>query len=140
MTANAPYLLLVDDDPEDRELFIAAFTKENPTIPVKSASNGIEVMTFLEKHSDIALPKVLLIDYQMPILDGPGLLQALETDSRYKHIIKIMWSTSQRTKDMEDCRRHGASHYLVKPATNFELQKIIHQLTAVFDFASREKQ
>lgn len=138
MSVNLPYLLLVDDDPDDQELFGAAFGNENPKVPVKYASNGQEALTILEACSPATLPTVLLIDYQMPGLNGLGLLQILHTNPRYNGITKIMWSSSHRVKDMEDCKRYGASHYLIKPSTNAELHKVVHQLTAVFEFLSRE--
>jgi len=93
----------------------------------------------LEDCTSSTLPTVLLIDYQMPGLNGLALLQALQTNPKYKGITKIMWSSSHRVKDMEDCKRYGASYYLIKPATNAELQKVVRQLTAVFDLISREQ-
>jgi CheY-like chemotaxis protein len=73
----------------------------------------------------------------MPDLDGPEVLRHLAANKRYKQLIKVMWSTSRRVKDIEDCKRLGASHYLVKPSDNQELQHMIHQMTAILDFAVR---
>lgn len=139
MSTDRPYLLLVDDDPDDRDIFNAEFVSANPTVPVQYASSGHEALKMLEESAPSGLPIVLLIDYQMPGLDGLGLLQILQNNTKYNGITKIMWSSSHRIKDMEDCKRFGASHYLIKPATNAELQKVIHQLTAVIDFLSREQ-
>lgn len=139
MSGDRPYLLLVDDDPDDRDLFAAEFETANPTVPVKYASSGQEALKMLEESPSSTLPAVLLIDYQMPGLNGLGLLQILQKTPKFNGITKIMWSSSQRVKDMEDCKKFGASHYLVKPATNAELHKVVHQLTAVFDYLSRER-
>lgn len=139
MIVDQPYLLLIDDDPDDREFFGTAFETENSRVPVKYASDGQEALTMLEDCTSSTLPTVLLIDYQMPGLNGLALLQALQTNPKYKGITKIMWSSSHRVKDMEDCKRYGASYYLIKPATNAELQKVVRQLTAVFDLISREQ-
>jgi len=138
MSGDRPYLLLVDDDPDDRDLFGVEFETANPSVPVKYASSCQEALKMLEESSS-TLPAVLLIDYQMPGLNGLGLLQILQKMPKYNGITKIMWSSSQRVKDMEDCKTFGASHYLIKPATNAELSKVIHQLIAVFDFLARER-
>ncbi|HWB93927.1 MAG TPA: response regulator [Puia sp.] len=138
MVAHSPYLLLVDDDPEDREMLMSAFMEANPAVAIRYASDVHEGLQMLESCPPAELPTVLLIDYQMPGLNGLDLLQTLQANPAYREITKVMWSTSQRSKDMEDCKRCGASFYLIKPSTSADLDKVIHQLTAVFEFASHK--
>ena len=132
-----PYLLLVDDDPDDCDLFSEAFHSRNPDIAVKYAGGGREVLDFLERCEKDQLPAVLLIDYQMPGINGRELLRILQANSRYRHLVKVMWSTSIRVKDMEDCKRDGALQYLIKPATNEDLDQVIHQMTTIFVQSAR---
>lgn len=132
---NTPYLLIADDDQDDRDLFTEAFIQQNPGYLVKHAAGGMAALQFLDTADE--LPIVLVLDYQMPDLNGPEVLQQLATDPRYKHLVKVMWSTSRRIKDMEDCKKLGAAHYLVKPGDTKELHGIIHQMTAILDFAAR---
>lgn len=139
MASVQPYLLLIDDDADDREFFLDAFAAVNPAVEVQYASNGLEALKMLEDLAATELPSALLIDYQMPGLSGLALLQALQNNPRYSHITKIIWSSSQRIKDIEDCKRFGAANYLIKPSTTAELHKVVHQLTAVFQFASEKK-
>lgn len=140
MTAqpHTPYLLLADDDSEDREIFTEAFIQQNPGYNVEHASGGNAVLQFLDNATE--LPVVLVLDYQMPDLNGPEVLQVLAADGRYKDIVKVMWSTSRRVKDMDDCKKLGASHYLVKPGDKHELDAMIHQMTAILDFATRARE
>jgi CheY-like chemotaxis protein len=134
-----PYLLILDDDPEDRDLIAEAFQVQNPEVMIKHAGASEELLSYLGRCAEDDLPTVLLLDYQMPGLNGREVLQALQTDTRYNSIVKVMWSTSQRVKDMQDCKKLGASHYLIKPSSNTELDKLIHQLKAIFDFSSRSR-
>ena len=136
--SHIPYLLLVDDDPDDRDLFMEAFSKQNPDCVVEQANSGRGVLAFLESVDE--LPAVLLLDYQMPDLNGPEILQHLAANSRYKEMTKIVWSTSQQVKDMEDCKRLGAAHYMVKPVDTIELNNIIRQVTTIFYLASLDKE
>jgi len=132
MQPHTPYLLLVDDDSDDRELFTEAFMKQNPGFAVEHASSGKAVLQFLANATE--LPVVLVLDYQMPDMNGPEVLQFLAASQRYKDVVKVMWSTSRRVKDMEDCKKLGASYYLVKPGDNQELDNMIRQMTAILDF------
>ena len=137
MQPHIPYLLLADDDAEDRDLFTEAFLKQNPGFAIEHASCGKDVLDFLCKATE--LPVVLVLDYQMPDLNGPEVLQFLAASQRYRDVVKVMWSTSRRVKDMEECKKLGASYYLVKPADNRELDNMIRQMTAILDFEVRTK-
>jgi CheY-like chemotaxis protein len=130
-----PYLLIADDDQDDLDLFTEAFVRDNPGYDVEHAPGGKAVLQFLDNADE--LPLVLILDFQMPDLNGPEVLRQLAADNRYKNLVKVMWSTSRRIKDMEDCKSLGAAHYLVKPGDNRELNSMIHQMTTILDFAAR---
>lgn len=132
-----PYILIVDDDPEDRQVFADEFALQNPDITVKHLEGGRELLHYLNECPIHQLPAVIVLDYQMPDLSGPQILSHLAANDRYRRIVKVMWSTSRRTKDMEECKRLGATYYLVKPDTIEELKKAIHQLTCIFEVAAR---
>lgn len=130
-----PYLLIADDDQDDLDIFTEAFVRHHPGYDVEHAPGGKAVLQFLDKAPE--LPLVLILDYQMPDLNGPEVLQHLAANIRYKNLMKIMWSTSRRIKDMEDCKKLGAAHYLVKPGDNQELNHIVHQMKAILEVAAR---
>jgi len=133
--AMPPYLLIVDDDQDDLDIFTEAFVRDIPGYHVEHATGGKAVLQFLEKAPE--LPVVLILDYQMPDLNGPDVLRHLAANPRYKRLTKVMWSTSRRVKDMEDCKKLGAAHYLIKPSDNKELKNMIHQITTILDLAAR---
>ena len=136
---DLPYLLLADDDPDDRDLFIDSFLRQHPGYKIEQRSSGRDVLSFLQGAD--ALPTILLLDYQMPDMNGPEVLEQLAAHARYQQMIKIMWSTSQRKKDMEACKKLGALHYFVKPGNTSELLYIVQQVRTIFElaFLDREK-
>jgi CheY-like chemotaxis protein len=137
MRVTKPYILIVDDDPEDLQALSDEFTGQNPGIDVKAIECGGDLLRFLNECPTDRLPVVIVLDYNMPDISGPEVLHRLATCDRYKQIVKVMWSTSRRTKDMEECRGLGATHYLVKPGTIDELRKAVHQLSAIVEMAAR---
>ena len=130
-----PYLLIVDDDQDDLDIFTEAFVRDIPGYDVEHAPGGKAALQFLDEAPE--LPLVLVLDYQMPDLNGPEVLRHLAVNPRYKQMTKIMWSSSPRVKDMEDCKKLGATHYLIKPGDNKELSHMIHQMTTILEFAAR---
>lgn len=130
-----PYLLIVDDDQDDLDIFTEAFVRDIHGYHVEHATGGKAVLEFLEKAPE--LPLVLILDYQMPDLNGPEVLRHLAANARYRKLTKVMWSTSRRIKDMEDCKHLGATHYLIKPSDNKELTNMIRQMMAILDSAAR---
>lgn len=126
-----PHLLLADDDPDDWQLISEELARKHPEIMTHHAISGHDVLQYLSRCQVEELPAVLLLDYQMPGLTGPEVLQELSVDHRYKGIVKIMWSNSHRTKDMEDCKRLGAADYLIKPGSNEELERLVARLSMI---------
>lgn len=131
-----PYLLIVDDDQDDLDIFTEAFNRHNPGYDVEHAPGGKAALQFLDEAAE--LPLALVLDYQMPDLNGPEVLRHLAANPRYKNLIKVMWSSSPRIKDMDDCKKLGATHYLIKPADNKELTIMIRQMATILDLAARE--
>jgi CheY-like chemotaxis protein/catechol 2,3-dioxygenase-like lactoylglutathione lyase family enzyme len=131
--SHKPYLLLVDDDPDDILLFSDAIRQNNSRFSVQTLGGGKELLQFLERCTPQALPTLLLLDYQLNDLNGPELLKIFKAHPLYKNIRTVMWSTSRRVKDMEVCLQLGAVHYFIKPAGNEELQVLVRDITGVFE-------
>jgi len=123
---HIPYLLLADDDPDDRSFFADAFRQQNQGFLVEQVGGGVAALEYLKEA--VILPVVLLLDYQMPDLSGPEVLQQLAIDSRYTHIVKIMWSNSHPDMTTKECKRLGADHYIRKPTSAIELNAIVRQV------------
>jgi len=127
-----PYLLLAEDDPDDREMIEEGFLRRNPGASIYHLEDGQQVLEWLEQCPPAGLPAILLLDYKMPIITGAQILAALERDVRYKDIPKVVWSTSSNQSYMDECMRHGALRYWVKPDDTRQMDEILSYLTGLF--------
>lgn len=108
-------ILLADDDPDDQELIINAFSKVSPAFNLHIVNDGKEALEFLSSSSDSKLPCLIVLDYNMPELNGAEVLQKLRNNKRYENIPKVVLSTSNNPVYIEDCLVKGANAYRVKP-------------------------
>jgi len=128
MTNGSPYVLLADDDPDDRDFFCAGMHRFYPQVPVHTFNDGDELLQFLDTCTASTLPAFILLDYKMPRLSAPQILQVIGPGTRYAHIPKIVWSTSERRKDNEECLTLGATHFIIKPDSSSQLDKLLKLL------------
>ena len=132
MKAYSPYILLADDDPDDRDSLIHPFVQQNPGVRVVSFGDGRELLGFLQDCPNDELPVLILMDYKMPFWTAADILEKLAGDPRYANIPKIVWSTSGRSEYVDRCVQNGASQYFTKPNTLPELASIVERLTRLF--------
>ena len=88
-----------------------SFLKLNHTI--HEAKNGEEALSFLEDRTNI--PDIILLDLNMPKINGIEFLKILKKDEDLKHIPTIILTTSSNQKDLLECYRTGMSGYILKP-------------------------
>jgi CheY-like chemotaxis protein len=69
-------------------------------------------------------PCLIVLDYNMPGLNGAEILRLLNQEERYKNIPKIIWSTSGSEKYRNSCLALGAIDYVIKPTSSRELENI----------------
>src|SRR5688572_12136590 len=87
-------------------------------------NNGKEVISALGKLQDDQMPCLIVLDYNMPGLNGADILKELANNERYQGIPKIVWSTSGADKFKQTCLQLGAKDYVIKPSNNNDLEKI----------------
>lgn len=121
---NIPLILLADDNPDDQTFIRDAFTYVKANVELKVLDSGVELLKHLEIISDEDLPSLIVLDYNMPMLNGAEVLKILLDDERFKNIPKIMLSTSYHQLHIERCIEIGADGYLIKPDNLFSWQKI----------------
>jgi len=118
-------ILYVDDDVDDLFLISEAFEKFTDDLTVVHAENGVEGLNTLEKMEE-NLPCLVIIDINMPIMDGKEMLVKLRTHSQFKNLPVIMFSTSGSEKDKQFAEDNDAE-FISKPASYTELKSLVKQ-------------
>jgi CheY-like chemotaxis protein len=106
-------LLLVDDDEDDREIFLSVVQTISPTIECRTATNGQDALNKLSQHPD--LPDLIFLDLNMPLMDGRQFLREVKKHNTLKEIPVIVLSTSSDKETVNLSRSLGASDFITKP-------------------------
>jgi CheY-like chemotaxis protein len=118
------YILLAEDDPDDRELFMEAVAIVDPAIRVSTVENGEKLMDHLRQHE--ASPDCIFLDLNMPRKGGKECLQEIRNNEKTHNIPVIVYSTSLNARDVDDTFRFGASRFIRKPGTFRELTDLLN--------------
>jgi len=123
---NSVDVLLVEDNMTDAELAIREFRKNRFANNLVHVRDGEEALDFLfargqyEGVRDVALPpKVVLLDIQMPKVNGIEVLQRMKADERTRTTPVVILTSSKEDPDIQQCYALGVNSYIVKPV-NFE--------------------
>lgn len=122
-------ILLVEDNPDDAALTLQAFKRARFANRVHVATDGAEALEYVfcqGKYAERNLedgPAVILLDLNLPKLNGLEVLRRIRADKRTKDIPVIILSISQKDADVAECQRLGAVTYIVKPV---DFQKLSH--------------
>lgn len=110
-------ILLADDDGDDRLIFAQVFDNlGNHQAVLSVVENGLEVIEYLNKIKETdALPDLIILDHNMPKMNGKQALHYLKNNPRFKNINVIIYSTFNDALFMEECGRLGASSIIAKP-------------------------
>jgi CheY-like chemotaxis protein len=127
-------ILLVEDNPNDAELTVRAFRSASVANPVRVARDGAEALdflfctgTYLERKSEPS-PFVVLLDIELPKVNGLEVLRRLKADSRTHFIPVVVLTASERDRDIDESRRLGAESYIVKPVDFHRFSEVAPQL------------
>jgi CheY-like chemotaxis protein len=115
---NIKDLLLVEDSPGDVRLTVEAFRQSDPGIQMHVASDGVEAISFLMregKHADAPRPDLILLDLNLPRMDGREVLAQIKADETLKSIPTVILTTSAAEADIAQSYQLQANCYLSKP-------------------------
>src|SRR5688572_28683509 len=111
----ATRVLLVEDDSDDRDLFITFFGNRKDIALMPAVSNGREMASWLSQVPDEELPGLVVLDQNMPLMNGKQALQFLSSNERFAHIPAVIYSTYADTNLIIDCKKLGAKMVASKP-------------------------
>lgn len=122
------FFLYAEDDADDKAWISEACKAVHAHLSIYFVQNGKEALDYLQTLPQTNLPSLIILDLNMPKLDGRQTLQQLKAHPAYRHIPVAIVSTSSSKIDRDVCQRLGASMFLVKPATHTSWQDIIQAL------------
>jgi len=111
-------LLLVEDNVADARLVIEALRECAVPTLVTVVSDGLQALSYLRRegqYTSVALPDLLLLDLNLPKMDGREVLVKIKSDQALNHIPVIVFTSSEADHEILLAYRHGASCYLIKP-------------------------
>jgi len=117
LVGNGP-VLLVDDNPDDLEIGRRVFLESKVKNQVVLLRNGKQVIDYMSevKEGSAVSPSMVLLDINMPGLDGHAVLCNIRKEQVFHELPKIvMFTASNDPSDMERCQKAGADGYMVKP-------------------------
>ena len=114
MTTTTPRILYADDDYDDRLLLRESMVTNGLQADLVYATNGQEAISYIE-HASGSLPSLVILDLNMPKMNGKETLRYLKKHPRYAQIPVMILSTSDNKKEMDYCTAQGAVSYFVKP-------------------------
>jgi len=118
------FILYVDDDPDDTELFCEVIKERHPGYTVKAANNGFEAIKQLHKGKSLHhLPCLIVMDINMPIFNGKDAMLQIKRDNEFKKIPIVMFTTSPKQPDDSIFSDHGVD-IIQKPA-NYDLLRTV---------------
>ena len=129
--SESAHILVAEDDPTDAYFFQRAFRRAGLPITLHFVGDGQEVIDYLQgegKFADRAvypLPQLVLLDLNMPRLDGFQVLEWVRQQPRFNGLHLVIFSASEEPKDMSRAYDLGANWYLVKPHSMEELTALV---------------
>lgn len=124
-------ILLIDDNRAETEMIRAAFHEEFPGIQLSMHHSGTEALSFLMRAEGGPVkpaPDLILLDLNMPEMDGLSVLKKIKGDPALRHIPVIVLSTSNNDLDIFKSYNLQANCFLVKPLHFKELVSLIRNI------------
>jgi two-component system response regulator len=124
-------ILLVEDDEGDVELTREGLAAGKMLVNLHTVDDGLKALRFLrreEPYADAVRPDIILLDLNLPRLDGRETLKALKADERLRGIPVVVLTTSEADVDILKCYDLGASCYISKPVGFDAFLKVIRSL------------
>lgn len=121
-------ILIAENDMEDFEEVHEALREFNRDVDLVHVRNGKEVMDYLDACAGDQLPSLVVLDFNMPMVNGLEVLVKMGKEARYQELPKVMYTTSNAPFHRSICLQAGAREYFVKPNDYKELPGIVRNM------------
>ncbi|WP_205513573.1 response regulator [Longitalea arenae] len=121
-------IMLAEDDEDDKWIFTEIMNglSANSNIRFDVVDNGVQIIQALENTS--RLPDLVILDQNMPQLNGKETLQLIKKNDRFTHIPVVIYSTYNDSRLSNECFRMGATQIITKPDTFEGFREMIEML------------
>ncbi|MCX4029503.1 response regulator [Spartinivicinus marinus] len=132
-----PLVLLIEDSMHDFAAIQRAFRKVGFEGHVEHCQKGETALDYLEQAKaeketkNSSLPCFILLDLNLPGIDGIQVLQSIKTDNTLKQIPIIVFTTSQNPQDIKICYQSGVNSYVTKP---MDLAAFNHAIATISEY------
>jgi len=133
------YIIFADDDADDLELITGFFKQFNRNINVLEFKDGKEVLKFLDDFALNATPLLVVLDINMPRLNGKETLAAIRQHPKYQYIPVVIYTTSNSETDESYCRKLGAS-WVSKSSTVEGVKQVAKVLAEFCELQNNHRQ
>lgn len=117
-------ILLIDDDKDDRKLFLEVTGEVDKAIRCITAADGEEALIYLKDENN-DLPDFIFLDLRMPGMNGKQCLKEIKRDPRLVPVPVIIYTTSRDEKESIALRNLGAVHFMSKPSSPDEMYYLV---------------
>ncbi|MBW8880927.1 MAG: response regulator [Asticcacaulis sp.] len=124
-------ILLVEDNEGDVEMTRRALSTANPPVRMSVANNGNQALEYLHKegrYEGAVTPDLILLDINMPRMDGKQFLGVVKESTDFKSIPVVMFTSSESQADIRECFERHANGYVVKPFDGTEYANTLRQV------------
>lgn len=123
-------ILLIEDNPDDEDLTLLAFRRNNFTNPITVARDGAEALDLLHGPDSASrpLPCLILLDLKLPKVDGLEVLRCIRGDPRTRFLPVVVLTSSKEERDLSDSYSMGCNSYVRKPVNFPEFLEATRQL------------
>jgi CheY-like chemotaxis protein len=131
---NPVTVLMADDDPDERLLTESAFRESRIVNELRFVEDGVELIDYLKRRGRYADPKqyprpgLILLDLNMPRMDGREALQEIKSDPQLRRIPVVVLTTSRDKKDVYKTYSLGVNSFIVKPVSFDDLVELFKTL------------
>ncbi|HOM14592.1 response regulator [Thermomonas aquatica] len=121
-------ILLVEDNPDDAELTRIAFAETGGDYRLRVVSDGAEALSYLYACAPAELPALVLLDLNLPKLDGREVLQAIRAEPATRSLPVVVLTTSAEPFDVDKVYALGANSYIQKPVEFERFVEVVRQI------------
>jgi CheY-like chemotaxis protein len=106
-------VMMIDDDEDDRDLFLTIVRKQHPDLSLSTAINGEDAMRKLRNAN--SPPDLIFLDLNMPLMNGRQFIEAIKQDAKLQQIPIVILSTSSDSATISEMKLLGAVDFITKP-------------------------